>query len=263
MKKIAAEEFRKIALDMLISFADICKNNNLRYSLDYGTLLGAIRHNGFIPWDDDIDVTMPREDYARLMEIAEKNDDIFGKDYRLANVHNRYNVYKPYLNLVNIRTVTISKARKKKYYYPIWIDIFPMDYFDEKDAEQIQSKVERLIWLAREPLYKPHGKSKVLRTVYGVVNRPLVMKRLKRADLISDVKRYSEKLINYMGPYKMRDISYMKYYSNYIYAEFEKHRFRIPSDYDERLKQLYGDYMQLPPEEQRVPHATDAYWEDL
>lgn len=78
MEKMKPEEFKALTLDMMDHFAQFCEENKLRYVIDYGTLLGAVRHKGFIPWDDDIDVTMPREDYDRLFELTKNHTNVIG-----------------------------------------------------------------------------------------------------------------------------------------------------------------------------------------
>lgn len=78
MERLTTEEFKSLTLDMMDHFAHFCEENSLRYVIDYGTLLGAVRHKGFIPWDDDIDVTMPREDYRRFLNMVNKQKKVIG-----------------------------------------------------------------------------------------------------------------------------------------------------------------------------------------
>ena len=117
MKKITPEEIKKIQLDLLIQFAEFCKKNNLYYCLAYGTLLGAIRHKGFIPWDDDIDVIMPRPDYEKFCKlVAEK---------KIATSLQNNSTY-PFVKIIDTRTLVRERFAQKEE-VGIWIDVFVLD----------------------------------------------------------------------------------------------------------------------------------------
>lgn len=264
MRRMLENEFKEITYNMLEAFSSLCEQENLHYILDYGTLLGAVRHNGFIPWDDDIDVSMPREDYERFYSLLEKTPDLLGPYYRLSSYRNKFSTQKPCHNIIDIRTITKSPMRVPRYYYPVWIDVFPMDLFpDEAEAKKALEKCVRLLHLCQVSYYPSSGKLKVIKRALFSTQLPLLQSRLKRID--STGKDFTQsglgtRLTNYMGPYGERDISDLSYYSDFIYHVFEGGKFRIPNNYDKRLSTLYGDYMKLPPVENRVPHVTDAYW---
>ena len=121
MKEISFEESKKLELDILLAVADFCNKNNLTYFLAYGTLIGAIRHKGFIPWDDDIDIQMPREDYNKFIETFS---------------HERYKTIAPgtplskhsFVKVIDTETVKIEAHKKyKKGFLGVDIDIFPLD----------------------------------------------------------------------------------------------------------------------------------------
>lgn len=261
MRQIESAEFKNLTLQILSEFAKVCEANGLRYILDYGTLLGAVRHKGFIPWDDDIDITMPRDDYEKLYSLYSQNPDIFPKHIKLASVRNRHNVYKPFFNLTDTRTITKSRTRQKKYFYPVWIDVFPMDFApaDDNTLKAQHDQCDALIkktWVGLTPCESKHPK-KLLRHIKQEL---LLKSNLNKVDNIARSNPSNDLLTNYMSPYGTKDISYISYYDNYTYAEFEGHTFRIPADYDSRLTQLYKNYMELPPEDKRICHVNSAYW---
>lgn len=272
-RKIDSQEYKKVCLNLLIKFDEVCNKYNLRYIIDSGTLLGAIRHKGFIPWDDDIDISMPREDYEKLQELFAQDESIFG-DYKLASIYNKYNVYKPYLNLLDSSTIAFSSARKRKYFYPIWIDIFPEDgYQTVEEAFAVGRQIRKYMAIGRFPLSKPllarNEKTfilkikRVLSNIYNnIVHNIHCSKRaLRKADKLAKSQKPNDTVMFYFGKDNMSlDLAYMSYYNDTVLADFEGHKFRIPKEYDKKLKQLYGDYMKLPPEDQRILHVTEAYY---
>ena len=261
MKEIQKAEYSRLLLDMLKSFHYFCEKHGLRYSLDYGTLLGAVRHKGLIPWDDDIDVTMPSEDYSRLCALGQE-DGAFGEFYRLALTGNPYSVNKPMANLVDIRTQVESEQRQRKFFYPVWIDIFPMDYApeDRQRREAAYRSVQRDIWFTRKAMDSRKGRFRTGRMMFGAVNIPLIDMWLKKADRRASSLSYGKRFISFFAPYGEKDIVNLDYFDHRILADFEGEQFWITGEYHNRLRSLYGDYMELPPEEKRLPHASKAYW---
>ena len=273
-KEIPPKEYKQICLNLLIKFAEVCDKHHLRYILASGTLLGAIRHKGFIPWDDDIDVSMPREDYEKLITLFNEDENLFD-GYKLSSPYNKYNVYKPYLNLLDMNTIACSSSRKEKYYYPIWIDIFPEDGYESvESAMPAYNKIDKLMAVARFPLYSLKVKDekglvnkvkRLLSNIYNGVFHNIYAARhaLIKADKIAKAQKPNEKVVIYFGKGNMKvDLACMDYYNNRIEGEFEGHKFAIPKNFNAKLTQLYGDYMRLPPEEDRITHITKAYYID-
>ena len=259
-RNIDRETFKSICLDMLQSFISVCDKYELRYFVDYGTLLGAIRHKGFIPWDDDVDISMPREDYEKLYSIFEKNDNLFGKTFKLARINNKYNVYKPYLNIVDVSTVTISNVRKEKYYYPIWIDIFPVDGL--KDSSKVFKDKKRIAKLINGGRRFLMNEQNVFKKIYHFIfnNKMFSIKKFTKADLIAKNNPATERMLCYYSIYGDNDYVLKSYFDNYITRSFEGVNVRVPAEYDKRLNCLYGNYMKLPPKEKRAPHSIDAFY---
>ena len=278
MKKVIdRDKFKEICVNLLISFDKVCEEHKLRYILDFGTLLGAVRHKGFIPWDDDIDVSMPRSDYETLLKLYEDNPLLFGK-YKLATIYNKNNIYKPFANLIDPTTITESVARKEKYCYPVWIDIFPADGIENVDCSlNTKRKISTLMKKSGKGLIRYvhfsdrktiKGKLRgVVANIYNFLfkrnflfyNHFLSLKRLKKADKLARNTDYKNGIAVFYAIYKNLPIGDISFYNDFTFCEFENLRFRIPKNYDQRLKDIYGNYMELPPEEERVIHITKAY----
>ena len=269
MKKIDSDEFKILTLEMLKQFDKICAENDLCYVIDYGTLLGAVRHSGFIPWDDDVDVVMPRKDYDRLISLFDNDDDLFGNNYKLSTMENKYSTQKPYLNLIDTRTITISQQRKEKYYYPIWIDVFPMDYSYPNSKESMNAHKKCFSLLHKIQLAHSAG-WRINAEMHGwYLERrylPFVKKYKKEIEKVArkanEMAIRSSEYTNYYSAYKNRDTAPKEYFEKIVEIEFEKIWVKSSACFEERLTRLYGDYMSLPPEGKRIPHVTDAYWID-
>lgn len=259
-QRLDVEEVRQDCIKMLVALDHVCNEHGLLYVIDYGTLLGAVRHKGFIPWDDDIDVTMPREDYEKLIRLFSENENLLGDYFRIASFNNKYNVYKPYINIIDVRTITYSNVRRKKYYYPLWVDIEPMDYVDSlKESGERKKKVHTFMYRAVRGVSRGTGKLALLKRILFLPYRPFVIHNLKRADETAKTMKKSDVISSYMSRDKY-DYSRIEYYQNYRMIDFEGLQFRAPANVEERLTQLFGNYLKLPPEENRKTHFTEAYW---
>lgn len=263
---IELEESKKIELEILSYFARFCEEHGLRYFLAYGTLIGAVRHKGFIPWDDDVDVQMPREDYNRLIKIFNDKKEI---DY-LSLVApedkiSRHSIVK----IIDTRTVKIEKnIDYKNGYLGIDIDVFPLD--GQPDDEGVYSK-----WYGKlNKTYLLHVVN-MLDPAVSIPRRfcvPLVRlffnKKLlnKKADKLHAAYPYETS--QYVGSVESAFNSKKNHieknqYENFVMLEFEGHLFRAPCGYDKILSTMYGDYMKLPPEEKQVTHHSNyCYWRE-
>ena len=144
MKNLTSKEIQQIGLSILKKFADYCEEHGLHYSLAYGTLLGAARHEGFIPWDDDVDVLMGREDYDKMIEYYNKGERIDGLSLLYPNETSDY--LTPFAKLCDDRTVAKEKSTKNK--HGVWIDIFPVDKVPEDPNKALKFQ-KHMIFLRR------------------------------------------------------------------------------------------------------------------
>jgi lipopolysaccharide cholinephosphotransferase len=267
-KEISLAEIRKIELNLLKELVKVCKGNNLRYFLAGGTLLGAIRHHGFIPWDDDIDVLMPRKDYMQLIAIfkAENKENL-----KIFSIYYNSDYYYTFLKLVDTRTKMIDPQKLVVKDLGVGIDIFPMDGMPEDKAatKRLLKKIRRyskMQYAARLPAF-PNNYRWYKMMQMSV--RYFLGKRIGYKKLIQKIEnlatQYDFEICDYIGclvaGYGIKERVSKKAFESTIKVQFEDGFFDAPIGYEEYLSNLYGDYMQLPPKEKRVlPHKNKAYW---
>lgn len=262
-------DIKNVGLDILSTFHEYCVKNGLKYSLGYGTLLGAIRHNGFIPWDDDIDVIMPREDFNKFV-------DSYSSDrYEILTCKNNKKHYLPWGKFCDKTTLKIEQLPKQIGYQTGFnIDIFPFDTVNSFDEyKKLKEKEYPLL----KKLTFSFSSENQTKTFKGFVKRLVKGYYAKRANkyankvddyFISNVKLNSD-IYFYV---RNEVFSYVKthdyffnptFFDNLIEQKFENRVFLISSEYDDFLKKAYGDYKKLPPEKERVTHHSfKAYFLD-
>lgn len=263
--QLAHSEVQTELFKLLCRFDDFAQSRQLRYTLDGGTLLGAVRHGGFIPWDDDIDVAMPRPDYDRLLELIEK--DALPTDMIALRPCSPELPY-PFIKLCNPR------IRCQESYIPegvvteyLWIDIFPLDGVPPSDdlATAQYDEVLRLRTRAARMIFPSKtGWKKIGKSVYRLMMRvvgPDDAASYSRIDAIA--REYSFAESEYC-----RDIVWTPYpNSRYLSSDFDDlekftfcgRSFLAVSHWDAALRSMYGDYMILPPPQKRVTHESVAW----
>lgn len=273
-KKLTFEEVREIQKSLLFSLADFCESHNLRYSLGGGSLLGAVRHQGFIPWDDDVDVMMPRPDYEVLLQ--EFQHERYYIAHYLASEFHCQTFAKMY-----DRTVVSHQGASSD---SIFIDIFPIDAIVDIEDYQYKKKVEqhyfriadsyRFFILARNKdnfLSRFTGYIKWVRCliVYRYFFSYLFTRNFKRGFSLCQSVLTSDDFGNtplagaISGLYKEKEIMPTSTFQEYIFLPFERRMISCIKDYDSYLTRHYGDYMQLPPIEKRKGwHQIDYYWKE-
>jgi lipopolysaccharide cholinephosphotransferase len=254
-------ELQLIELDILIFFDDYCRKNGLRYYLCGGTLLGAVRHKGFIPWDDDVDVAMPRPDYDKMIEDSKK-----WKRYRLLCPENDINSPKIFGKLLDTRTHSEAE-HFEGIDYGVFLDIFPIDGCGD-DYEEAAKQAKKILYLCgrfedtsfRYELtgnsVKRAGKS-VLRRF---ANRKKVYEKL-RAEATKvpfDGAKYRGCVCG--GLRGLDEMLVKDGFDKIVDAEFEGHRFMIPEHYEIYLTMMYKDFMKLPPESEQVATHPAKIW---
>ena len=275
MKKIEdLDEIKRIEITVLKEIDTLCRKLHLRYYLGYGTLIGAIRHKGFIPWDDDIDILMPRPDYDRLIKYCADNETSFGLiAHEIDEDCNRLFAKAYAKNTLVYEYDTDNKKISNN--YGVWVDIFPLDGLGDsyESSVELLKKEKVLINLYAISLLKKYKKNpqrpwyhEPIRLFCYLITRFTSPKRLiKKIEGLTAELEFDNCI--YCGVV-CGDINYNEVLSRTVYGEginveFEGERFRAPMGYDEYLTSIYGDYMTLPPVEERVPiHSFDAYYID-
>lgn len=266
-KKIeTAEEIREIQLDLLLSFDDFCNRNNIHYSLAYGTLLGAIRHKGYIPWDDDIDLCMLREEYEKLEEALPEE---LNSMYSFCTLRRNKKWSRPYGKFYNTKTVEIEKS-KDNIGIGVGIDVFPIDDVPD-NQKKFESFRKKRLFLIQARTIKNLVVSKersFIKNAYIIICRLLLILFSNRF-LAKCIDKYARANNNkgYKSVFRSCDTivgkkSFSKsLFDEYVNVEFENNTFKAMYGYDLYLKACYGDYMKLPPVEQQISHHSFmAFW---
>ena len=259
MRQLTSDEYKEIILQILVKVDSICRENNLKYSICFGTLLGAVRHKGFIPWDDDIDIFMPREDIPILEEKIKKSNP----ELICISPQTNLESYFPFTKVCAANTEIQESTFKKITGYGAYIDIFPFSYMPEGYVSKI--------------LYRNYTKllEKAIQHSARVApseTKSITRKILKRIAFVSTKAFDSHKLTVYLdnvmasmpkssiggNPWEALFLS--RDYEELIEFDFEGYKFFGPKNYDHVLRESYGDYMQLPPESERInKHSIICY----
>lgn len=253
---------KETEFEMLKAFDELCKTLNLKYYLLGGTLLGAVRHKGFIPWDDDIDVGMLREDYEVFIKCAQS---LLPPELFVQNFYTDPEFPHNFTKIRNSNTTFIeTPVRNQKINHGVFIDIFPLDYYPEKPRAVKWFNI-RNKWLSRAVrayFYMPHVTAVPrVRAIDAVMKMmyPSVNKLIRKREKLYTAFKSGTRIANYSGAWGAKEIVPSEWYDTGAELEFEGLRTIGPKHYEKWLTQVYGDYMQLPPVEKRKGHHyTDA-----
>lgn len=260
MKKISLEEQKTIMLNILDAVVNFCEKNNLRYFLAYGTTIGAVRHKGYIPWDDDIDICIPRPDYEFLLKNFDKENSL----YKTISIYNNQDYGMPFAKVHDTRT-RINERKYKADNYGIYIDVFPLDGVFSDLQIYLCWSLRKILNCKKAEIGQ--GRSKIKDTLIYICKGFLfpiktrhIIKMMNRIGKIKDFES-SNYVESFFSTTTKKEKFRKSVFNNYRLQEFEGRNYRIPVDYDTYLKQQYGDYMKLPPlEKQKSHHDSEAWW---
>lgn len=258
-KKIWAVE-----LDLLFEFDRVCKKLNLKYWGDGGTLLGAIRHNGFIPWDDDIDVIMPRKDYNELMKIGSK---VFERPFFYQTPHTDPHYGFSFAKLRNSNTTCMPKVfAKGGFNHGIHIDIFPLDYIKLDTFENDKARITECImknssYMKRNSVDLLNEKQLENFNKYKTDNPAAEFDEIQKIASNPDYIGSDYVANSTVTSLKSNCQVWKKsWFDTTIYHQFETIEIPMPGEIDARLKAQYGDYMKFPSVEQRGQWHSNVIW---
>lgn len=266
MKEMTREELRIVQLDILQYIHNFCIKNNIKYSLAYGTLLGAVRHGGYIPWDDDIDIAMPRQDYEKFLKFFYDENGVYqvyecrkDKDYKVA-----------FGKVCDNRTLINERANTKK--IGIFVDVFPIDDLCETYEESLSMfNSYRDIRMAVQVKGRLIGDvkkwwKKILMALLKIkyYNYDINAHLCEVNDALADYHCPDSKYVGLVVDGKSNEIIERDVWASFAPITFEGRSFMAVNDTDAYLKHAYGEYMKLPPKEQQIPkHDFEAiYWKD-
>ena len=251
------KKLQETELEILIDIDDFCIKNNIKYSVYAGTLLGAVRHNGFIPWDDDIDIAMTRNEYRKFCNLfAEKPMN----GYYFENYENDNYCGTCHGKVRKLNTVLLQDGERKDVgHHEIWVDIFPLD----KTCKQSEKKIKKIgrenIFLARANTINLNDSciKRIIRFLIRLIPYFIRKRILKNNTRV--LEKYSDDTIvdyEWTSLSTLENIDKIRFpkdlCENYTNVFFEKKQFMAFCEYNEMLKILFGDYMELPPEEERI-----------
>lgn len=265
MKELSLQELKEIEFEMLKMFDAFCRENNIRYYLSHGTLLGAIRYGKFIPWDDDVDLLVPREDYNRLITLFKDSEK-----YRLFAFEKDVQYRFPFAKLCDMTTLKVEHGYDNGLNLGVDIDLFPLDAWNDdfekakKEARTINLNMtglslSKLVDLCPADSLRHFVKRFVIRICKLLGSRFFIQNivRLSCNDSSSKSKYLGCKV---WCVYGAKGIIPAEVFNETIDIEFEGELFPAPTDYDTYLRCLYGDYMPEPPKEkQKTHHVFTAY----
>jgi lipopolysaccharide cholinephosphotransferase len=255
-KENSLKALQRTELEILKTVVDYCNENDIKYYMIGGTLLGAVRHKGFIPWDDDIDIGMMRKDYDRFIQLWQ---DMHPSDLVMQNKETDERVHVSYTKIRKKGTRIIEKETMNSGIFKgVFIDVFPLDNILHSD--NMIKDIEYLIfnYLASVSLYK-NGyrlyKRKIIQNISAIssIMSFQFINMISRKIMTRHKDEDTEYVTSYASGYgyKKQRMSKMKIYGEGAFLPFEEHVFRAPVDYIGYLEQLFGDYLTLPPEHTR------------
>lgn len=258
-------------LDILDEFVRVCEANGLTYYLGGGSLIGALRHSGFIPWDDDMDIFMPRSDYEKLYKIWSNVADT--NRYRLLRTDRDNNYHFRCIGVVDVNTTLIKKYNvNEDIMHGLFVDIIPYDGIPASRIKQIWQILNAIIFniynVQRLPNFEKSSLSSIIKVALAIVPSKALRYKLwnfaehnmMKYDLYNS--DYCKELSTNTKALKRPLPS--KWFRETKFADFEGRKVRIPIGAEEYLSLIFGDYMEFPPEEERIPkHDETVFFEDL
>lgn len=260
-------QFKAILIQTYKSFKAFCEANNLKFVAAGGTALGAIRHKGLIPWDDDIDVYMPRADYNRFLSLKESLVDT---DYEIVDPRDKD--YHCMMAKYACRNSTLWEYKDIPFPMGVYVDVFALDIEDGSYREVLKRRMAfnrqgtlfcisalQRTWSSIGVLFAKGQISQGLWQVFQKCVLRTLRPCFRHTVLGYPDKQFGEWLVALSGASGKKDVYKAEWFEGVVSYPFEDTTIEVPTGYDAYLRHMYGDYMQLPPEEKRVSHHPHFY----
>ena len=273
MNELPISSIKTISLDILKDVHDFCTKNGIHYSLAFGTLLGAVRHKGFIPWDDDVDIMLPREDYKKLCSTYKSDRFV------LSSMDRSPDCMIPYARIYdNVDTFSKSRQPWLVNHNPVgvWIDVFPIDIVPAK-LEDFDKAYRKLLKIFLKSCHSRGALSKISSQYSFRDNLSIIAKKAIYLGGGVSPKLFNNKILRIASDWAKTDSKKcsvitcplypankvhfnLNWFNEFIQIEFEDTTFMTIKDYDEFLTCVYGDYMTPPPEDKRARHHSFVHF---
>lgn len=264
--EISLDELKIALVKMLKQFDKICRDNNIKYTFIGGSLIGAVRHHGIIPWDDDIDVALTPDEYDKLLSVIKKNRKV--GDYVFMDNDYNSSYYYPFIKLVDTKSVVIEDRVKQINNYGIFIDIFrynnvPKNFIMRKIYwYKLMFGIAMISGYATVE-YKKKDKYFLVKKIGKIATMIFGLKRciswFNKSTSKYNKKNTGFKMLSWPAYGLIKETQNADYFKDYIDCEFDGINAMICANYDKILTNTFGNYMELPPIEKRINHNMKAY----
>ena len=254
-RQLNEEEIKTIELGVMDYIHNLCQKENINYSLAYGTLLGAVRHKGYIPWDDDVDISLKREEYNKLYQAVLRDNDPI---YKVVSWENDSRYPYPFYRVYDARTVYENNYIENDIDLGICVDVFPFDYYADVNKEMV--KLDTYRRLSVYTLYGIHSKSagfkNIVRYLLVLVFRLTRVRTWNKKMNVLSMQAKDNDSIDYLMENKRMSTKFEKTLLDKVMdSPFEDRIYKIPEASHQILSAIYGDdFMEIPPVEKRVKH---------
>ena len=254
-RRLSEEEIKEVELGVMDYIHNLCQKENINYSLAYGTLLGAVRHKGYIPWDDDVDISLKRDEYDKLYQAVLRDNDPI---YKVASWENDARYPYPFYRVYDARTVYENNYIENDIDLGICVDVFPFDYYADVNKEM--AKLDTYRRLSVYTLYGIHSKNaglkNIIRYLLVLVFRLTRVKTWNKKMNLLSMQANDNDSIDYLMENKRTSTKFEKTLLDKVMdSPFEDRTYKIPEASHQILSAIYGDdFMEIPPVEKRVKH---------
>ena len=263
MQRLTIEDIHKVALEILKDVDLVCRRNSISYTAIGGTLIGAVRHKGFIPWDDDIDIAIKRDDYERFLQLYRSQKD---SRFELFDYKHDKDYYNQFAKVSDTSTFVVDQFDRNIEDLGVSIDVFPIDYRPSHSINKDYKHMRRLIYelhismeYESSNILKNNAK-KFLRTFFIRKDYFHYLRKIEDYATAENDNKRSDLAGTFSSGCGEYDMFRREIFEEYCNLPFENMQIMAVKEYRYFLGHRFGNYMELPPEEDRVPHPFEAYW---